>query len=74
MFVTILKVNGVVYDEDDRKDIGNGLSIPSFFKDEEQYDRWFDKVFKQFKFYHLRKNNTNEIMKFEELELELKFT
>lgn len=79
MFVTIVKVNNKEFDREKeikkvREENGESLYIPTCFKDEEQYDRWFDEVFKKYRAFHLRKNNKNEIMEFEGIQLELKFS
>ena len=58
MVVTITKVNGNVYQRN-KKEVRKGIYIPDCFKDEAQYDRWFNETLfsGKYSFYHLRKNN-----------------
>lgn len=73
MFITILEVNGQKYNGN-RKEVRKRIFIPDFFKNEEQFDRWFEEAFKKYSKYHLREKNTPIIQEFENLKLKLKFS
>lgn len=75
MFVTITKVNGKSYCTN-KKEVRKGIYIPDCFKDESQYDRWFNETLLsgKYRLFHLRKNNSPIIQIFENLELELTFS
>lgn len=72
MFIKILKVNEKNYKEN-KKEIRKGVFIPDCFKNENQYDRWFNETFKTYKRYHLREENKPELQHFENLDLLLEF-
>ena len=75
MFITIIEVNGKEY-KTNKKEVRKGIFIPDCFKDEEQYDRWFNETLFSGKYrrYHLRENNVPEIQEFEGMKLKLKFS
>lgn len=75
MFVTITKVNGKVYNTN-KKEVRKGIYIPDCFKDEAQFDRWFNETLLsgKYRLFHQRKNNAPIIQNFENMELELKFS
>lgn len=75
MFVKITKVNGEMYHEKS-KEVRKNVFIPDCFKDEAQFDRWFNETMLsgKYKFFHHRKNNCFIIQHFENLELEIKFS
>lgn len=75
MFVRIIKVNGKNYSQNNIE-VRKGVFIPSCFKDEAQFDRWFNETLLsgKYRLFHLRKPNTSIVQNFEDLELELKFS
>lgn len=75
MHVTITKVNGKRYYEK-RKEVRDGIFIPDCFKDEAQFDRWFNETLLsgKYRLFHLRENNHPVTQQFEDLELQLKFS
>ena len=75
MFVTITKVNGKIYKEN-KKEVRKGIYILDCFKDEAQYNRWFNETLLsgKYRFFHHRIPNTPVIHHFENLELELEFS
>lgn len=75
MFVTITKVNGEPFNEE-KKEVRPRIYIPTCFKDEAQYDRWFNETLLsgKYRFFHHRFPNEPILQHFEDLELELKFS
>lgn len=73
MFITILNNNN---EEIKQKEIRKGIFIPNCFRDEAQFDRWYNEtlVSGKYRFYHFKKENKPVIQEFENLKLKLKFS